>query len=88
MIAVIVVALLYRTLPINRLILPVILAVVATLIWLFVYLLLLRLLGLGGSWQAIDNLPRLLMVHGLLVLPFYWFFYGLLRALRPRLVEV
>ncbi len=87
MVAVTVAALLYRTLPINRIILPVILVIVATLTWLFVYILLLRLLGLGGSWQEINDLPRLLVVHGVLVLPFYWFFYGLLRALRPRPIE-
>lgn len=87
MVAVLVAALLYRTLPINRIVLPVVLAMVATLIWLFVYILLLRLLGLGGSWQEINNLPRLLVVHGVLVLPFYWFFYGLLRAVRPRPIE-
>lgn len=88
MVAVITVALLYRTLPINRFILPVILAIVATLIWLFVYLLLLRLLGMGGNWGAITHLSRLLVLHGVLILPFYWFFYGLLRALRPQPVEV
>ncbi|MCL4867681.1 MAG: rod shape-determining protein MreD [Anaerolineae bacterium] len=86
--AVIVVALLYRTLPINRFVLPVILSLVATLIWLFVYLLLLRLMGFSSSWQQISDLPRLLLVHGGLVLPFYWFFYGLLKALRPRPIEV
>lgn len=88
MVTVITVALLYRTLPINRFILPVILSVVATLIWLFVYLLLLRLLGMGGHWDTVVNLPRLLVLQGVLILPFYWFFYGLLRALRPQPVEV
>lgn len=88
MVAVLAAALLYRTLPVNRLFLPVGLAVVATLIWLFVYLLLLRLVGLEGSWQEIPHLGRMLLVHGILILPFYGFFYGLLRALRPQRVEV
>jgi rod shape-determining protein MreD len=79
---------LQRLLPPSRFILPMLLATVATLIYLFLYALLLRLLGNSLRMDALLSLLPVALLHGFLILPIYLLMEAILRVLRPRRVEV
>lgn len=73
-----------QALPPNRIFLPPLLAALATLISLFLYLLLLSLFGRAVSAQSfLDSLP-LLLLHGGLILPIYWLTGGIERLVTVR----
>lgn len=73
-----------QALPPNRIFLPPLLAAVATFISLFLYMLLLRVLGRAIPVQSfLDSLP-LLMLHGGLILPIIWMTGGLERLVSVR----
>jgi rod shape-determining protein MreD len=77
-----------RVLPPNRYLMPILLAGVATLLSLLLYLLLLLLLGRTSSSLEVETLIPLALMHGGLILPFYWLMFALERIIRPRRVEV
>ncbi|MFQ5399448.1 MAG: rod shape-determining protein MreD [Anaerolineae bacterium] len=88
MTAVLIVLSIQRALPRNRFFLPVLLTILASLIALFVDLLLLRLLGHPTDLRVAATLPPVALLHGALILPVYWFMYVLNRRNRPRRVEL
>jgi rod shape-determining protein MreD len=88
MLAVIAVTTVQRSLPPSRLWLPALLTAVATVIYLAVYLLLVRLAGFSVDWQIANQLPQLTLLHGLLAVPVYWLALTINRRLTPRPIEL
>jgi hypothetical protein len=77
-----------RLLPPNRLLLPVLLSGLTTLIWQLLYLLLLPLFGHPAASAAVGRLPLLAALHAGLILPIYWAMLGVLKLARPRPVMI
>jgi rod shape-determining protein MreD len=88
MAAVLAISLLGKSLPLSRFFLPAVLAGLATLIALFLYLLLLQLTGYPVDWLRAATLPPLALLHALLILPIYWLLFSAGRAMRRRTVEI
>lgn len=80
--------LLQELLPPNRLLIASGMAVLGTLIYLFIYFLTLRLFGLGMSLQVLLETLPVVVLHGILILPIYAAVQAILRALRPKRVEL
>lgn len=78
---------LHQAFPTSHIIMPVLLAALATTIYLIVTLLFLRLFGQIASFQIITNLWPLILLNAVAMLPIYWLLYGLERMLRPRSLE-
>jgi rod shape-determining protein MreD len=74
--------------PTSRFFLPVVMAALATLIYLFIYLLLLRLLGHPINLQTAAELSPTALLHSALILPVYWIMYLLDQLFRPRPVKI
>ncbi|MAT99425.1 MAG: hypothetical protein CL608_19975 [Anaerolineaceae bacterium] len=77
-----------QALPTSRLLLPLALAGLATVISFIIELVLLRLFGTIADFQSIAILPNILLVHVLAILPIYWLLYLIDRAIRPRRVQL
>jgi rod shape-determining protein MreD len=77
-----------RALPANRLVLPVVFAALATLISLFLYFLVLRLLGQQTDTGIVSDLLPVTLVHAGLILPVYWLMYAIEQTSRPRRVTI
>ena len=88
MLAILAVVWIENAMPADRFFIPVIMAAVATIIYLLVYFIFLRLLGYPTSLQGAAALLPTAVLHGLLILPVYWLLYYLDRAFRPRPVEL
>ncbi len=88
MLAILAVTWVENAMPTSRFFLPMIMAALATLIYLFVYFFLLRLLGQQFNMQTAVALSPLAILHGALVLPIYWLMYYLDRGFRPRRIEL
>jgi len=88
MLAVIAVTTAQRSLPVSRLWLPALLTAAASLIYLAVYLLLIRLAGYPLDRQIVNQLPQLTLLHGLLAVPVYWLALTINRRSTPRRVEL
>lgn len=77
-----------QALPASRLLLPLALAGLATVISFIVELVLLRLFGTIADFQSIILLPNILLLHILAILPIYWLLYFINRTVRPRRVQL
>lgn len=77
-----------QALPTSRVLLPLALAGLATVISFIIELVLLRLFGTITNFQSITVLPNILLLHVLGVLPIYWLLYLINRAIRPRRVQL
>jgi cell shape-determining protein MreD len=77
-----------QALPTSRLLLPLALAGLATVISFIIEIVLLRLFGTIADFQSITVLPNILLVNILAVLPIYWLLYLIDRAIRPRRVQL
>ncbi|MEJ2747436.1 MAG: rod shape-determining protein MreD [Anaerolineae bacterium] len=88
MLAILAVVWIENAMPADRFFVPVIMAIAATVIYLLVYLILLRLLGYLTTLQGAAALLPTAILHGLLILPIYWLLYYLDRIFRPRPVEL
>jgi rod shape-determining protein MreD len=88
MLAILAVVWIENAMPADRFFIPVIMAAAATVIYLLVYFILLRLLGYPTTLQGAAALLPTAVLHGLLILPVYWLLYYLDRAFRPRPVEL
>ncbi len=74
--------------PTSRFFLPVVMAALATLIYLFIYLLLLRLLGQPIDLQTVAKLSPTALLHSALILPIYWIMHLLDQLFRPRPIKI
>ena len=81
-------AVVQRSLPPSRFVLPVVLAAAASLIYLILYLLFLSVTGYPVSWATTSRLPLLAVLNSLLILPVYWLLFTLDRTFRRRQVEI
>jgi rod shape-determining protein MreD len=88
MVAVGAAALVQKILPPRRLLSIILLAGLATLVYLAIYLILLTALGHGISANGLVELLPLLLLHILLIVPIYLLMQSLLRTFRPRPVEL
>jgi rod shape-determining protein MreD len=88
MVAILAVIWIENAMPSDRFFIPVIMALAATVIYLLVYFILLRLLGYPITLQGAAALLPTAILHGLLILPVYWLIYYLDRIFRPRPVEL
>lgn len=88
MVAVLAVTLLNEALPVNRFVLPLVFAALATVIQQVLYFLFLRIFGYGTTLATAVSLLPLVLLNGFLVLPLYWAMYGIQRVLLPKPIEV
>lgn len=77
-----------QALPTSRVILPLVLAGLATVISFIIEIVLLRLFGTIGNFQSVSVLPTTILINILAILPIYWLFYMIQRAIRPRRVQL
>lgn len=77
-----------QALPTSRVLLPLILAGLATTVSLILDILLLRLFGTIADLQSFAILPAVILINVLAILPIYWLLFVINRVLRPRRVEV
>ena len=77
-----------QALPASRVLLPLALAGLATIISFIIELVLLRLFGTITDFQSIMVLPNLLLVHVLATLPIYWLLYIAKQVTQPRRVRL
>ncbi len=79
---------LQHALPKSRLLLPLLFALLATIISFITTLLLLRLFGIIDTFQSITVLPTTILINILTILPIYWLIYMIQRVMRPRRVKL
>jgi rod shape-determining protein MreD len=85
MLAVLAVSYVSRAMPESRYLLPPLLAALATLTYLFLYFIVIQLVGDGVSLLRGLSLLPLAVVHSLLILPVYWLLVAIERLARtPR----
>jgi len=77
-----------QALPKSRVLLPLALAGLATVISFILNIIMLRLFGTIADFQSITVLPTVILVNMLTILPVYWLFYFINRMLRPRRVQL
>lgn len=77
-----------QALPKSRVLLPLLLTGLATVISFILNIILLRLFGTISDFQSIIVLPTVLLINVLTILPVYWLFYLINRMLRPRRVQL
>lgn len=82
-----VVILLQSGLPLNRILVPLVLVIVATPLYLLLYAILLRITGYLSGWQPLAVVLPTLLVSVVTMLPVYWLLYALQRSLSPRRVD-
>lgn len=86
-IAVFAVSLIVDLLPANRIIFPVLIAVVATTLQQLLYLLYLRIFGISVDGTLI-TLIQTVIVQAILIIPIYGLMYLVKRTVRPRPVQI
>jgi hypothetical protein len=86
-VAVLAVGLLTDFLPANRVVVPMLMAAIATVLQQILYLLYLRLFGIPVT-VTLASFAELVIAQALLILPVYWFFYFIRRVTRPRPVNI
>jgi rod shape-determining protein MreD len=74
--------------PMNRVLLPPLLIVLATLLQYLSYLLLLTLFGYGTALAALGNITNVLILHLLFAPPIYGLFYWINQRTQPHAVQV
>jgi rod shape-determining protein MreD len=77
-----------RAMPTSRVFLPLLLAAMATLVYIILYAILLRLFGQINSMTAVAALPVLVPLHAVVMLPVYWLLYVINNIVNPRRVAM
>jgi len=88
MVAIAAVLWIQQAIPIGRFVLPLLLATLATIIYLIVNLIFLRLLGILSDFDTAVALFPLVLLNAIAMLPVYWLLVGLERATSPHRVEL
>jgi rod shape-determining protein MreD len=88
LVAITAVLLIQQLFPISQFLLPALFAAIATLIYLILHTLLLRILGFPLTVTAATYLLPVILLHALGILPIYWFMNQINRRLSPRRVEL
>ena len=79
---------LQHALPKSRIFLPLLFAMLSTIISFLINLILLRLFGTVANFQGITVLPTTILINILTILPIYWLLYMINRIMRPRRVQM
>jgi rod shape-determining protein MreD len=74
-------------LPRNRFAIPVISAVIASIVQQLLYILYIRLFGILAN-TTLTTMVQTVLVQAVLIIPIYWFMYFLKQGLRPRPVQI
>jgi hypothetical protein len=74
--------------PTSRLLMPVLMAGLATIIAFLLNLLTLRIFGAIVNFQAVSFLPTYVLVNSIFILPIYWLIYALESKFRPKRVQL
>ncbi|KAA3663082.1 MAG: rod shape-determining protein MreD [Chloroflexi bacterium] len=77
-----------QAIPTSRFLLPVLLAVLSTVISLLVYFVILRALDYVTGYAGLPATLPLALFHALLILPVYWLAFAIDRRTRPRIVQL
>ena len=77
-----------QALPTSRVIFPLVLAGIATVISFIIEIVLLRLFGTITNFQSVSVLPTTILINILAILPIYWLLYMIDRTVRPRRVQL
>lgn len=77
-----------QTFPTSRVLLPVLVAAVSTVMVLMLHFMLLRLFGYQTTWAMAVPLLPLAALHAILILPVYWLMYTVDKRLWPRRVQI
>ena len=88
MLAVLLVSLVRQNFPASSFFMPLLYAVLATIVFLVAYLILIRLLGHPVTAAAVRDLAALILLDALFMLPIYWLLGQLERLVNPRRVEL
>lgn len=74
--------------PTSRLLMPILMAGLATIIAYLLNLFILRILGIITNFQAINFLPTYTLLNSIFILPVYWVIYALERKFRPKQIQL
>lgn len=85
---VLVIGLLQRSFPAGSFFFPLLYAGLATIIYLLVYLIIVRLLGTTITAQTVSALLPLLLINTIVMVPVHWLLTRVARWVFPRPVEV
>jgi len=88
MVGITAVLLVTRSLPTNRILMPLILAGFVTFISFLINILLLRLFNIITDFRSITILSNLALINILFILPIYWLQTVINRATQPRHVQL
>ncbi len=74
--------------PDSRVVLPVLVSAVGTMLYLVLHMLLLRLFGYQTTLAMTSTLLPLAALHAVLILPVHWLMYTVIRRVQPRRVQI
>ena len=74
--------------PVSRVLMPTLMAGLATVIAFILNLLVLRVFGHIQNFQAITFLPTLVLLNSIAILPIYWLIFVLENKFRPKRVQL
>lgn len=74
--------------PTSRVLIPLALAALATVISFIIDVVLLRLFGTIATFQSVSLLPNTILINVLAILPIYWLLYIINRTIQPRRVQM
>jgi rod shape-determining protein MreD len=77
-----------QLLPKSRVLLPLVLTALATIVSFILDIVMLRLFGAIADLQSIVVLPTVILINVLAILPVYWLFYFVNHLRRPRRVQL
>ena len=77
-----------QALPTSRVLIPLALAALVTIISFIIDLLMLRLFGTITNFQSVIMLPTIILINVLAILPIYWLLYIINRTISPRRVQI
>ncbi|PIE80428.1 MAG: rod shape-determining protein MreD [Chloroflexi bacterium] len=86
--AVLALSALISLLPSSQFFLPIIYAVLGTLVYLIIYTIFITILGYGTTTGTITSYTTLILLNAGFMLPVFWLITRIDRALRPQRVEV
>ncbi|MCA9964023.1 MAG: rod shape-determining protein MreD [Anaerolineales bacterium] len=88
LLAITAVLLIQQLLPLSQFLLPALFATIATILYLILHTMLLRLLGFSLTLNAVTSLLPIVILHAIIILPIYWLMNQINRRVNPRRVEL
>ncbi len=74
--------------PVSRVLMPALMAGLATIIAFILNLLILRIIGVIYNFHALSFLPTLVLLNAITILPIYWLIYFLESKFRPKQIHL